>query len=75
MPVAAKNTLSILVIPLYTEHFSENIWRWNAVHNLIHNSPANILQMFALFQSYFQNHSNNLSPDNYFKWDLQEWKG
>ena len=52
---AAKTGLTILEIFYLQKHFLENIWRRNVDQKPNNNSPSNILWIYALFQSYFQN--------------------
>ena len=49
-------TLSRLECPKYfmKKQYSENIWRRVVHRNLIHNSPSNILLIYASFKSKFQ---------------------
>ena len=50
---------TILEILLKTEHFLENIWWRNVAQNLTQNFPSNILRLYSLFQSYFQEYNKS----------------
>ena len=53
-----QHCLTILIISLLTKQYLENIWR--VVHQkTIYNPPSNILQIYALFQSYFQKYEKS----------------
>ena len=63
-----KYQRSILVISLWQKQYFKNIWRKVVHQNSIYKSTPNILQIYALFQSYFQKyakyrqHLSKISP-------------